>query len=80
LDEADRLLAAVIYLMCAHARNGCPRLAGVIEKHLQAIGRHPDVSDRVRDVCRKLSASWVAIRQHDERAGARIPPDKRRLH
>jgi hypothetical protein len=65
-EEADRLLAAVLYLMCCHARTGCPRLAFMIEKHFEAIGHHPEVGDRVRDTCRRLRASWVAIRQHGE--------------
>lgn len=65
--EADRLLAAAVYLMTCHARNGCPRLACMIRHHLQMIGRHPGAADHVSDMAQKLSAAWSAILVRDER-------------
>jgi hypothetical protein len=65
--EADRLLAAAIYLMSCHARNQCPRLACMVGRHLQLLARHPGAGARVGDICLRLSNAWEAIRQHDER-------------
>ncbi|QJR11069.1 hypothetical protein DSM104443_02140 [Usitatibacter rugosus] len=57
--EADRLLAAAIYLMSCHARSGCPRIACMVERHLQLLGRHPQVGEHVRHTCRQLAAAWA---------------------
>jgi len=65
--EADRLLAAAIYLMTCHARNHCPRLACIIERHLALLAGHGDSGDLVRDMARRLSAAWRVIRERDER-------------
>jgi hypothetical protein len=76
--EADRLLAAAIYLMSCHARNQCPRLACMVRCHLQQIARHRGAGKFVGDICRRMSSAWEAIRQHDERAVlARIDPSHR---
>ena len=65
--EADRLLAATIYLMSCHARNGCPRLACMVGRHLEAISHHPDAGALVRDTCRQLAAAWESVRVANER-------------
>jgi len=65
--EADRLLAAAIYLMSCHARNRCPRIACMVERHLHLLGRHPEVGERVRHTCRQLAAAWKSVRVSDER-------------
>lgn len=70
-DEADRILAATLYLMSCHARNGCPRLACMIERHLQLLARHGGSGTHVADTCRKLSCAWRAIAGHDEVVRAR---------
>jgi len=77
--EADRILSAAIYLMSCHARNHCPRVACMVGRHLELLGRHPQVGERVRHTCRQLAAAWEAVRAHDEnaaraRAGAAEPP------
>lgn len=69
--EADRILAATIYLMSCHARNQCPRLACMIAAHLRALGRHAEAGLHVRHTCQRLAAAWEAIRQHDEQGSAR---------
>ena len=77
--EADRLLAATIYLMSCHARNRCPRLACMIGMHLRRLGHHAELGEHVRDSCQKLCAAWEAIRRNDERlaheaSGEKPPP------
>lgn len=71
--EADRLLAAAIYLMSCHARNGCPRLACMVRRHFELIGRHPDAGVLVRDTCRRLAAAWENIERVDARRASSQP-------
>ena len=59
LREADRLMAATIYLMTCHARTHCPRLAYMVERHLELIARNSACGELVRDTCSKLAAAWV---------------------
>lgn len=66
--EADRMLAAAIYLMSCHARNRCPRLAFMVGRHLQQLARHPGTGELVSQTCRQLAAAWETVRRHDERA------------
>jgi hypothetical protein len=66
IPEADRLLAATIYLMSCHARSHCPRLACMIGHHLELIARHPGAGARIAVTCKQLANAWVAIRRHDE--------------
>jgi hypothetical protein len=66
LREADRLMAATIYLMSCHARTRCPRLAYMVERHLELIARNPECGEFVRDTCNKLSAAWECVRGADE--------------
>jgi len=71
--EADRLLAAAIYLMSCHARNGCPRLAYMVKRHFELIARHPESGELVRDTCKRLAAAWESIGRHDLRVAASSP-------
>lgn len=81
LQEADRQLAAVIYLMSCHARTRCPRLAVMVERHLVLIGRNPEAGEHVRDTCRRLASAWVCVREFDERAeAAGIPGPPMQTH
>lgn len=73
LPEADRLLAAAIYLMTCHARSRCPRLALIVEHHLELLARHPEAGERVATTCRQLASAWRAIRGHDERCLPGVP-------
>jgi hypothetical protein len=77
-EEADRILAATLYLMSCHARNGCPRLACMIERHLALLAKHRGSGCHVADTCRKLSCAWRAIANHDE--VVRTPGVKPGLH
>jgi hypothetical protein len=78
--EADRLLAATIYLMSCHARNGCPRLACIVGRHLQLLASHPRIGVHVRETSRRLAAAWEAIRRYDEARAAAGEATGRRLH
>ena len=83
LREADRLMAATIYLMSCHARTHCPRLAYMVERHLQLLARNPECGEFVRDTCCKLAAAWVCVRGADERhagEGAPAPTSERDMH
>lgn len=75
-DEADRLVAATLYLISFHARTGCPRVAYMVEQHLRAIGRHPGVSERVRDFAKKISSAWKVIADCDAARAARAGDDR----
>ena len=73
--EADRMLAATLYLMSCHARSRCPRLACMVEHHLRQLGRHPGAGEQVRHLCKRIAAAWVAVRRHDESRNVTAPPD-----
>ena len=72
-DEADRMLAATLYLMSCHARTRCPRLACMVERHLAMLARHPGTRPHVADLSCKLANSWRAIRDHDEATQRALP-------
>lgn len=74
--EADRLVAAILYLMSCHARSGCPRLACLIRCHLESLGRHAHATQHVRHTARRLGAQWEAIHRHGEAKAAprAMPP------
>jgi hypothetical protein len=72
--EADRHVAAVIYLMSCHARSRCPRLAAIVERHLALIGQNPESGEQVRNTCLRLAAAWANVRAHDERELAACGP------
>jgi hypothetical protein len=59
--QADRLLAATLYLMSAYARTRCVRLAGMIEHHLGLIACNGEVSPCVGAVARQLVTTWHAL-------------------
>ena len=63
--EADRLLAATLYLMTCHARTGCPRLAAMIRHHLELAARHAGSGEHVGHMSRKLANAWRAVMAHD---------------
>jgi len=65
-DEADRMVAAMIYLITCHARSGCPRLACMVRAHMRLIARHPATGECLREICRRMGCAWEAIRAHDE--------------
>ena len=74
--EADRLLSAAIYLMSCHARTRCPRLACMVERHLELIACNPESGELVRETCRKLAAAWESVRGNDERQARERPANQ----
>lgn len=71
-DEPSRpetIVAGLVYLMSCYARNGCPRLAVCISRHMQCLALHPDAPRVVRDTCAALHGVWTRA------AEGRMPDD-----
>lgn len=68
-DAAARpelLVSAVLHLMSHYTanlqeRNGCVKLASVIERHLKALAELPGLAPVLRTTCRQLSEQWAAV-------------------
>lgn len=54
----DRLLAATLYLMSRYAASPCPRLARLVDRHLQAVAANPQTSPLVREMSRRAAREW----------------------
>jgi len=52
------ILSATMYLMSCYACNGCPRLAIIVSRHLQALARLESTAEPLRATCRQLCARW----------------------
>lgn len=58
----ERVLAAVIHFMSCYVRDGgSPRLARVVNRHLELLARCPEAGAMVRETCRRMGAVWTAI-------------------
>lgn len=64
---------AVLYLMTAYYRTGCPRIAACVAAHLDCLAVHPDADSTIRDVCAGMRAEWRS-------AAAAAPHDRRTVH
>jgi hypothetical protein len=76
--QPELLLAAVLHLMShytvnAHDAGACPKLAAVIERHLQALADLPGLAPVLRTTCEQSSELWTTV---VERA---LPPPKPNL-
>jgi len=61
-DRLDTLIAATLFLMTAHARNGHdPRLAGVVQRHLEALADHADTPGVLGAVCEQAADHWSGL-------------------
>ena len=61
-QQPELLLSAVLHLMSHyHAGSPCEKLAGVIERHLQALARSPGLSPVLQATCQQLSQQWAAL-------------------
>ena len=68
--DAKRLAASAFLMMSCFARNGCPRIACMIQNHLDALACHRGTGEFMRDCCRQVSPLW---RDHlDSLAAQRI--------
>lgn len=55
------ILSATLYLMSCYACTGCPRLAVIVSRHLQAITRLDAIAEPLRATCRQLCVRWEAM-------------------
>ena len=61
-QQPELMLSAVLHLMSHyHADSACPKLAGVIERHLQALSSLPDLGPVLQATCQQLSQQWAAL-------------------
>ncbi|SDA43058.1 MULTISPECIES: hypothetical protein [unclassified Janthinobacterium] len=61
-QQPELMLSAVLHLMSHyHANGACPKLAGVIERHLQALSSLPDLGPVLQATCQQLSQQWAAL-------------------
>ncbi|KAB8066627.1 MULTISPECIES: hypothetical protein [Janthinobacterium] len=61
-QQPELLLSAVLHLMSHyHAGSPCEKLAGVIERHLQALSGSPDLGPVLQATCQQLSQQWAAL-------------------
>lgn len=65
-QQPELMLSAVLHLM-SHYHAGsagqapCPKLASVIERHLQALSGLPDLGPVLQATCQQLSQQWAAL-------------------
>ena len=64
--QPELMLSAVLHLMSHyHARSAdndpCPKLAGVIERHLQVLAGLPDLGPVLQATCQQLSQQWATL-------------------
>jgi hypothetical protein len=71
--ELDRLFASTLYLMSCHAAAPCARIAGLIDRHLEAMARHVETGPLVRETCNRLSDHWDALERACPAAHGRMP-------
>ncbi|KKO61133.1 hypothetical protein VM94_04904 [Janthinobacterium sp. KBS0711] len=61
-QQPELLLSAVLHLMSHyHAGSPCEKLAGVIERHLQALAGSPGLGPVLQATCQQLSQQWAAL-------------------
>lgn len=59
---ADSLLASTLFLMARLAAAPCPRLALLVDRHLEAVASHPGCGILVRETSRRLAAEWKSLK------------------
>lgn len=61
-QQPELMLSAVLHLMSHyHADSACPKLAGVIERHLQALSSLPELGPVLQTTCLQLSQQWTTL-------------------
>lgn len=72
-QQPELMLSAVLHLMShyhAHSVHGsdtdaCPKLASVIERHLQVLSGLPNLAPVLQATCQQLSQQWaMLVTQH----------------
>lgn len=64
--QPDMLICTVLHLMSHYtthtdSKNGCTKLAAVIERHLKAIAELPQLTPVLKATCKQLSEQWATI-------------------
>lgn len=64
--QPDMLICTVLHLMSHYTTNtdnkqGCTKLAAVIERHLKAIAELPQLTPVLKATCQQLSEQWASI-------------------
>jgi hypothetical protein len=70
----ETLLAAAILLMSAHARDGGPRLADAVLRHLELLAAREDLPGVLTATCDQAADLWVPLARPAP-AAARAAPD-----
>lgn len=61
-QQPELMLSNVLHLMSHyHAQAACPKLAAMIERHLQALSSLPNLAPVLRATCQQLSQQWAAM-------------------
>ncbi|WP_300756592.1 hypothetical protein [Janthinobacterium sp.] len=61
-QQPELMLSAVLHLMSHyHANSACPKLASVIERHLQVLSSLPDLAPVLQATCQQLSQQWATL-------------------
>lgn len=71
--ELDRLFASTLYLMSCYASAPCARIAGLVDRHLEALARDVETGPLVRETCRRLADHWDALERACPAAARRMP-------
>ena len=85
----ELVVSSALYLMSAYGRNGgCPQMAAMIVRHLDAIAERDDAPAVLRSSCANLVDQWECLRQQAQQrpatparaqAGAGLPARLRAL-
>ena len=60
--QPELMLSNVLHLMSHyHGQAACPKLAAMIERHLQALSSLPNLAPVLRATCQQLSQQWAAM-------------------
>lgn len=71
----ETLLAATLLLMSAHARDGGPRLADAVLRHLELLAARDDLPGVLTATCDQAADLWVPLARPAAPArGAADPP------
>jgi hypothetical protein len=69
----ETLLAATILLMSAHARDGGPRLADAVLRHLELLAARDDLPGVLTATCDQAADLWVPLARPARPAAAASP-------
>lgn len=65
-QRPELMLSAVLHLMSHYSARSadsgpCLKLASVIERHLKALARRPDLAPVLQATCQQLSEQWASV-------------------